>query len=82
MTSTKRSIGYKGVWEQAGRYNTEVWKDGAHHHIGSYATSHEAAFNYSRSIGPARAAIEAAAALSANFTLDDAEAAAAKEGLV
>ena len=47
MTSAKSSTGYKGVSEQAGRYKTEVWKEGAHHNIGSYATSHEAAFNYS-----------------------------------
>ena len=82
VTSTRSSTGYKGVWNHAGRYQAEVWKDGTTHKIGSSATSHEAALNYSRFIGPARAAIEAAAALSANFTQDDAEAAAAKEGLV
>ena len=88
VTSTKSSTGYKGVVLKEGRYQAmgKRGNENVPQNIGSYATSYEAALNYSRYIGPAKAVIEAAAeaaaALSANFTQDDAEAAAAEEGLV
>ena len=54
--------------------------------IGSYASKHKAALEYARWIGPQNAKREAAAveaqAASANMTLEEAEAIAARDGLV
>ena len=89
VPSRKNPTGYKGVKEKAARgsYEAAHWEEGTHKFIGSYASKHMAALEYARWIGPQNAkreaaAVEAQAAAAANMTLEEAEDAAAREGLV
>ena len=88
VPSRKTPTGYKGVHEKAaGSYEAIRWEEGTHKYIGIYASKHMAALEYARWIGPQNAkreaaAVEAQAAAAANMTLEEAEDAAAREGLV
>jgi len=87
VPSRKNRTGYKGLKQFAGRYEAAAWEEGGTRtYIGSYASKHKAALEYARWIGPQNAKREAAAveaqAASANMTLEEAEDAAAREGLV
>ena len=86
VPSRKNQTGYKGVTEQDGRYKANRREEGTMTFIGSYASKHKAALEYARWIGPQNAKREAAAveaqAASANMTLEEAEAIAARDGLV
>ena len=86
VPSRKNQTGYKGVTEIKGRYKADRMEGGTMTFIGSYASKHKAALEYARWIGPQNAKREAAAveaqAASANMTLEEAEAIAARDGLV
>ena len=89
VPSRKNPTGYKGVTEKAARgsYEAAHWEEGALKFIGSYASKHMAALEYARWIGPQNAkreaaAVEAQAAAANILTLEEAEDAAAREGLV
>ena len=86
VPSRKNPTGYKGVTEKDGRYKANRKEEGTMTFIGSYASKHKAALEYARWIGPQNAKREAAAveaqAASANMTLEEAEAIAARDGLV
>ena len=81
VPSKKNPTGYKGVTEQDGRYKANRWEEGTMTFIGGYASKHKAALEYARWIGPQNAKREAAA-VEANMTLEEAEAIAARDGLV
>ena len=87
VPSKKNPTGYKGVTEEKnGRYKAKRREGATMRFIGSYASKHKAALEYARWIGPQNAKREAAAveaqAASANMTLEEAEAIAARDGLV
>jgi hypothetical protein len=87
VPSRRNRTGYKGLKQVAGRYEAAEWGEGGTMtYIGSYASKHKAALEYARWIGPQNAKREAAAveaqAASANMTLEEAEDAAARDGLV
>eukprot|EP00900_Chrysochromulina_parva_P001898 jgi/Chrpa1/11709/Chrysochromulina_OHIO_Genome00022834-RA len=64
VLSSSRS-GFKSVRKERGKYRVEVWENGKHCHLGTFATPEEAALCYARHVGAERAAAEAAAAASA-----------------
>jgi SHAQKYF class myb-like DNA-binding protein len=77
VTSTNRT-GFKNVFKSDGHgYAVQIWKNGTHLHLGSFATPEEAALCYASYIGVEQAAAEAAEPL----TADEAGEAAAAEGL-
>jgi hypothetical protein len=56
VLSSLSSTGFKGVRNDHGKYRVEVWENGKHHHLGSFATPEEAALSYARHFGAERAA--------------------------
>ena len=63
VPSKMNATGYKGVYAVKNNYQAKGKKgtDQKDIHIGNYTTSHEAALNYARHIGPQQAAAEKAA---------------------
>ena len=85
LVPSTNATGFKGVFENGGKYATKVREDGKLRHLGSSATPEEAALQYSRHIGAARTAAEAAEArgdgLQPSLTAAEVMAASTAEGL-
>jgi ubiquitin/hemin uptake protein HemP len=87
VPSAKSKTGFKGVYNQDGKYKAQIMENGKLRHLGNFATPEEAALCYARHIGAERAAAETAEAADARIaapqplTADEARAAAAAEGL-
>ena len=80
VRTSRGATGYKGVTARGGHYRAMICENGKKNHLGIFATDHEAALHYARSLGPERSAVAAAAAATAATWVLMAEAAAAARG--